>query len=51
MKHTTWLWIAAVLAAPLTGLIVLGFMLVLRAWWSVRQDRAEMAAEAMRNRD
>lgn len=29
----------------LTGLIVLGFMLVLRAWWSVRQDRAEMAAE------
>ncbi|HYH79772.1 MAG TPA: hypothetical protein VEX86_08235 [Longimicrobium sp.] len=29
----------------LFGLIVLGFMLVLRAWWSVRQDRAEMAAE------
>ncbi len=29
----------------LTGLIVLGFMLVLRAWLSVRQDRAEMAAE------
>jgi uncharacterized protein YoxC len=29
----------------LTGLIALGFMLVLRAWWSVRQDRAEMAAE------
>lgn len=29
----------------LTGLIGLGFMLVARAWWSVRQDRAEMAAE------
>ncbi|HEV2733570.1 MAG TPA: hypothetical protein VGV85_01990, partial [Longimicrobiaceae bacterium] len=29
----------------LTGLIVLGFMLVLGAWWSVRQDRAEMAHE------
>lgn len=29
----------------LAGLVLLGFMLVLRAWWSVRQDRAEMAAE------
>ena len=29
----------------LTALIVLGFMLVARAWWSVRQDRAEMAHE------
>jgi len=29
----------------LAGLIVLGFMLVVRAWWSVRQDRTEMAAE------
>jgi uncharacterized protein YoxC len=29
----------------LTALIGLGFMLVARAWWSVRQDRAEMAHE------
>jgi uncharacterized protein YoxC len=29
----------------LTGLIGLGFMLVLLAWWSVRQDRSEMAHE------
>jgi len=29
----------------LTGLILLGFLLVLFAWWSVRQDRTEMAHE------
>jgi hypothetical protein len=29
----------------LTGLIVLGFLLVAGAWWSVREDRREMAHE------